>query len=136
VAHCLQCRGRDRWGVSGGIEDEDKTVDSPEQLTVTMFRIKIKQLLEPQMPVFLIVLEIEYETDFVEPHFSFRIHSGSFEGYTLPVDPIGQCRVFLVILWNIACNSGRAAGGVLEGVLKMKVKRSTAQNNSQLPCFS
>jgi hypothetical protein len=72
----LECRGRDRWGVSGGIQDEDKTLDSPNQLTVTMFSIIGLQLLELQIPVFLIVLVvgIVIETNFVKHPFSFLIH--------------------------------------------------------------
>jgi hypothetical protein len=48
-----QCRERDIWSVSGGIQDEVKTVDHPKLLTVTIFSIIITQLLELQLPLFL-----------------------------------------------------------------------------------
>jgi hypothetical protein len=83
--------------------------------------------------IFLVrlVLEIELETDFVEPRFSFRVQSVIFEEVTLTEDPIAQLRACLVHLWSIVCNARQKTGGVLVGVFKMKVILSTAQNNSQ-----
>jgi hypothetical protein len=102
-----------------------------------MFSRIVTQLLELQIPLFLLlVLEIEIETDFVEPSVSLEIHYANFEGMTLILDPIGQLLVFLEAFWHFTCNTGRATGGVLVGVFKMKVKWSTAKNNSQSPCFS
>jgi hypothetical protein len=104
MAHCLQCRERDRWSVSGGIQDEGKIADSPNQLTVTMFYIIVKQLLEMQIPRAAHAKELE--TNFVEPNFSFRIHFATFKDWTLIADPLAQFRVFLVPEWHIACNAG------------------------------
>jgi hypothetical protein len=103
-------------------------VDSPK-LTVTMFSIIITQLHELQIPVFLVrlALGIEIETNFVEHPFSFLAHVAVSKEGTLSVDPIAQFRVFLVLSWHIACNAGKERGGVLVGVSKMKVTRSTAQ---------
>jgi hypothetical protein len=137
VRHNTCKLGRERWSVSGDIQDEDKTVESPKPLTVTMPFVIVMQLLELEIPVYLVRLalaietEREIETNFVEPPFSFRNRSAIFEGFSLIVDPRAQWRVFLVSLWHIACNAGRETGGVSVGVFKMKVKRSTAQNNSQ-----
>jgi hypothetical protein len=114
--------GRAKGGVLvGGSQDEDKTVDSPTQLTVTMYAIIVAQLLELQIPFFvlrLVVSRFESETNFVEPPFSYMVHFAIFEACTLRADPIGQFRVFLVPSWHIACNpKKRAVGGVLVGVL-------------------
>jgi hypothetical protein len=97
------------WSVSGGVQDEGKRPRAQKQLTVAMFSIIITQLLELQIPCFLVrlVLGIELETNFVEPSFSFRIHSASFEACTLPTDPTIQLRDFLVPFSHIACNSRR-----------------------------
>jgi hypothetical protein len=90
--------------VSGGIQDEDQTVDSPEQLTVTMFYKIATQLFELQIPFSLVrcALGIEIETNLVELRFSLRIHFVSFEDDTLLADPSAQLRIFLVHCWNIA----------------------------------
>jgi hypothetical protein len=87
------------------------------------------QLLEMQLPGF--VVQIELESNLVEPLFSFLIHFASFEAFTLSVDPSAQWRVFLELDWHISCNSGTEISGVLVGVFKMKIKRLIAQNNSQ-----
>jgi hypothetical protein len=81
VARYLQYREeRESWSVSGGIQDENKMVDSPKILTATMFSIVITQLLELQIPFFLVrlVIKSEIETNFVEPPFSFLIHFAIF----------------------------------------------------------
>jgi hypothetical protein len=122
VAQYLQVRECEvGGGVSGGIQDEDKTVDIPNQLTVTMFYIIVTQLLELQIPVFLIVLVLgtEIETNFVEPPFSFRIHYAIFEVRTLPIDPSSQLWVKAVACWHSTCKAGRETGGVLVAI-KMK----------------
>jgi hypothetical protein len=118
------------WSVSGGIQDEGKTVDIPQQLTVTIFFIIVMQLLELQIPMFRerLILDIELEINLVKLPFSLRIHSASFEDGTLRVDPIAQ---FQAPLWHFTCNARRETNAVLVEVFKMKVKRSTAQNNSQ-----
>jgi hypothetical protein len=111
----------------GGIQDEGKMVDSPKILTVTMFSRIVTQLLELQLPGFLVRLAI-IETNFVEPPSSFRNHSADLELCTLINDPFAQFRVFLVPVWHIACNSRReTGGGVSGGIFKMKVKRSTTK---------
>jgi hypothetical protein len=88
----LEYRGRDRWGVNGGIQDEDKTLDSPNQLTVTMFSVIGLQLLELQIPVFLVRLdlgiEIKSKTDFVELPFSFLIYFAISGACALIADPM------------------------------------------------
>jgi hypothetical protein len=76
------------WSVSGGIQDEGKTVDSPKQLTVTMFFTKVTQLLELRTPI--LVRSRDNETNFVEHPFSFVIHSAIFEEFTLSADPTSQ----------------------------------------------
>jgi hypothetical protein len=65
--------------------------------------------------IFLVrfVLVTELETICVKHPFSFLVHFAIFETCTLMEDPIGQFWVFLVPFWHIACNAGRAAGGVL-----------------------
>jgi hypothetical protein len=110
-------RERESWSVSEGIQDEDKTVDSPNQLTVTMFSITITQLLELQIPTVLVRhdLGMEIETNLVEFRSSFRLHSTFLEDGTLIADPVAQFQVFLVLLWHFTCNSGRETGGVLVG---------------------
>jgi hypothetical protein len=127
------------WSVSGGIQDEGKTVDSPKQLTVTLFFITFTQLIKLIIPIFLVllvlVLEIEIEPNFFELLNSIRIHFAVFEGGTLFIDPSAQWRVFLVFDWNIACDSGRDICSFSVGI-QDKEKRSTAQNNSQWPCLS
>jgi hypothetical protein len=51
-------QGERGGGVSGGIQDEDKTVDIPTLLTVNMFYITVTQLVELQIPVFLFALAL------------------------------------------------------------------------------
>jgi hypothetical protein len=87
------------------IQDENKMVDSPKQLTVTMFFNVVLQLLELRIP--RLVIAIELETNFVEHPFSFLIHFAIFETCTQIIDPTVQLWIFLVLLWHIACNSGR-----------------------------
>jgi hypothetical protein len=83
-------------------------VDSPKQLTVTMFFIIVMQLLELQIPILVhLVLETELETNLVQLRFSFVIQFAIFEGYTLRLDPSAQFCVFLVLMWHITFNSGR-----------------------------
>jgi hypothetical protein len=120
----------DNWSVSGDIHDEDKTVDIPRQLTVTIFFTIVLQLIELQIPVSLvrIVLEFENETNFVQHPFSFRIHFAFSEGFTLRADPLAQCS--LVVLCHIAYNTRRETVGV-SGVFKRKIRWLTAPNNSQ-----
>jgi hypothetical protein len=72
---------------------------------MTMFFIIIKQLLELQIPT--LVLGRENETHFIEPPFSFLIQYAIFEDLPLSVDPFTQCRVFMILIWHITCNSGR-----------------------------
>jgi hypothetical protein len=94
------------WSVSGGIPNERKTVDTPKQLTVTMFYIIITQVIKLRIPKYLFafgpVLGIESKPNFFELLNSFRIQFAIFEACTLSLDPNAQCRVFLVLLWNIA----------------------------------
>jgi hypothetical protein len=80
------------WSFSGGIQDEGKTVDNPKQLTVAMFSIIILELLKLQIPLSLVLLELdrEFKTNLVEPPLSFRIHVATFEESTLPMDPSAQ----------------------------------------------
>jgi hypothetical protein len=98
-----------------------------------MFSIIGLQLLELQIPVFLIVLVvgIVIETYFVKHPFSFLIHFAISEACTLMVDPPGQFRVFLIRFWHFTWNTGGETGGVLMGVFKIKIKRLIAQTNSQ-----
>jgi hypothetical protein len=120
---------------SRDIQHEGTTVDSPKQLTGTMFFIVVLQPLELAIPLFLVSLVqeigIEIESNFVEHAFSFRIQFASFEEYTLRADPSAQLWVFLVLPWHIAYNTGRATVGVLVALFKTKLNRSTAQKNSQ-----
>jgi hypothetical protein len=92
VAHCLQCREKDKWSVSGCLQDEGTTVNSPEQLTVTMFSIIVTQPFELQIPNILVrhALGIEIEINLVELRFLFRIQFAIFEDSTLTVDPSAQ----------------------------------------------
>jgi hypothetical protein len=140
VTHCLQWRESGGWSVSGGIRDEDKTVDSPKILTVTMFSRIVTQFLVLQIPVFLVrlVIEsaIEIETDFVEPPFSFRNHSTDLEVCTLIFAPFAQFRVFLVPSWHIAYNAGRATGGVLVGGIQDEVKTIKSPRKRTVTMFS
>jgi hypothetical protein len=85
-----------------------------------MFFIIVTQLLELQVPVFLIGFEIE--TNLVEFRCSFRLHSFFLEYETLLIDPVGQCRVFLVLSWHFTCNAGREEGRVLVEAFKDKGK--------------
>jgi hypothetical protein len=77
------------------------------------------------------ILDFESEINFVEHPFSFRIDFSSYKACTLLVDPTAQLWVFLVPVWHIAYNAGGQTGGLLVRVFKMKIKRSTVQNNSQ-----
>jgi hypothetical protein len=88
VALYLQCSERDRCGVSGDIQHEGATVDHPKQLTMTMFYIIVKQLLELKIPILL--PGSKNETNLVKLLFSFRIHFSMFEACTLIVDPLAQ----------------------------------------------
>jgi hypothetical protein len=82
-----------------------------------MFFIIVTQLLELQIPVFLIglalALVIEIKTNFVEHPFSFRIHFAISGACTLIADPIAQCQVFLVYMSHFICNAGKESGEVL-----------------------
>jgi hypothetical protein len=86
-----------------------------------MFYIIVTQLLELQIPDFLIglILGTEIETNFVEPPFSFRIHYVIFEVRALPIDPSSQLWVKAVAFRHIACKSGRDRWSVSGGI-KMK----------------
>jgi hypothetical protein len=92
------------WSVSGGIQDEGKTIDSPKQLTVTMNFIIFTQLIKLRIPKYLIRLVhgIEIEPNFFELLSSFLIHFAIFEGGTLRAEPKAKFWVFLVPCWNIA----------------------------------
>jgi type III secretory pathway component EscV len=72
--------------------DEGKTVDSRQQLTVTMFFIIVMEFLELRIPIFLVrlVVGIENETNFFKLLSSFRIHNVIFEACTLIVDPSAE----------------------------------------------
>jgi hypothetical protein len=76
-------------------KDEGKTVDSPKQLTVTIFSMIVLQLLEMEIPIFLVclVLDREFKTNLVELSFSFKIQFTFFEDGTLLVDPRAQWSV-------------------------------------------
>jgi hypothetical protein len=50
---------RDSWSVSGNIQDEDKTNDSPKQLTVTIFSVIVLQPLELTIPNNIVRIKIE-----------------------------------------------------------------------------
>jgi hypothetical protein len=63
-----------------------KTINSPKQLTVTTFCIKITQLLELKIPCFF-PRHAGIETNFVKHPFSFLIHYAISEVYTLLVYP-------------------------------------------------
>jgi hypothetical protein len=108
-------------------KDEGKTVDSPKQLTVPVFSIIVLQLLELEIPIFLVrlVLDREFKTNLVELCFSFKIHSTFFEGGTLRVDPMAQGSV---PVWHFTYSTG----SIISIVFKDDGKTlSTAQNNSQ-----
>jgi hypothetical protein len=90
--------GRVAWSVSGGIQDEGKTVNSPQQLTVTMYFRVFTHLLEVNIPIILDRHAIEIETNLVELRFSLRIKLVSFEDGTLRLDPPAQFWVFLVLV--------------------------------------
>jgi hypothetical protein len=94
-------------------KDDGNTVDSPKQLTLTMLYMIILQLLELQIPLFLVrlVLHRKFKTNLVELRFSFKVHSTFFEDGTLPPDPTAQLWVKAVTLWNITCKSGRETVG-------------------------
>jgi hypothetical protein len=108
-------------------------VDSPKQLTVTMFFIIVLQSCELQIPFPLVrfVGEIKLETNFVEHRFSFRIHYALSEACPLIVHPSTQLWGFLVLPWHIAYNALRKKVGVLVVIFKTKIKRSISHNNSQ-----
>jgi hypothetical protein len=67
-----------------------------------MFSIKVLQLLELQIPIFLVrlVLDREDKTNLVEPRLSFNIHSTFFKDGTLRADPAAQLRVKAVPVWH------------------------------------
>jgi hypothetical protein len=93
VALYLQFREEsDRRSVSEGIQEENKTVDNPKQLTVTMLSIKIIKLLVLQISNILDLptLGIVIKTNLVNHPFSFRIQFASFEECTLRADPSTQ----------------------------------------------
>jgi hypothetical protein len=121
------------WSVSGGVQDEDRTVDSPKQLTVAMYFIIFTQLIKLRIPNFLVCLDlgIESKPNFFQLLNSFRIQFAFSEDRPLIANPTAQFPVFLVLKWHFTCNVGRDICGVLVGVFKMKVKQSAAQNNSQ-----
>jgi hypothetical protein len=100
-----------------GIQDDGKAVDSPKQLTMTMFSIIILQLLELHIPIFLfrLVPKREFKTKLVELRFSFSVHSAILEEGTLLAHPLPQSWVKAVAAWHSTWNSGRETGGVLVG---------------------
>jgi hypothetical protein len=84
-----------------------------------MFSVIVTQLVELQIPQFLVrlVLGIEIKTNLVEPPFSFLIHSTILEACTLCNDPLAQCRVKAIPFWHSTCNAGREDGRVLVEVV-------------------
>jgi hypothetical protein len=95
-----------------GYSGEGITVGSPKQLTVTMFSLIALQLLELEIPIFLVslVLDREFKTNLVELCFSFKIHSTFFEDGALRVDPSAQ---WSGPVWHFTYNAGREEGRVL-----------------------
>jgi hypothetical protein len=120
------------------LKDEGKMAGSPKQLTVTMFSMKVLQLLKLQIPFsrFRLVPDIEFKTNLVQLLYLFRVHSTFFEDGTLLVDPIAQLWVKAVTSRHFTCNEGREAGRELVGVFKDERKTiGSPQQNSQWPCF-
>jgi hypothetical protein len=112
------------WSVSGSIQDEGKTVDSPEQLTVTMLFIVFTQLIKVRNPKCLVRLGLvlNRETNLVELSFPLNIHFTILEECALFIDLTAQFWVLLVPVWHFTCKSGRKTCGVLVRVFKDESK--------------